>query len=73
MLSKSMLVKQNRKVSYVTLAVRDAIKNKLRKNIFNNTKEWLDACQETSMAINHAKEEALRGTLEDSSNTGDNR
>ena len=63
------------KVSWVTPAVRDAIKkrNKLRKNVSNNRKEWLDACQEARMAINHAKEEAWRGVLEDSSTTGDDR
>ena len=31
------------------------------------------ACQEARIAINHAKEEAWRGVLEDSSNTGNGR
>ena len=50
------------KVSWVAPAVRDAIKkmNKLRKNVSNNRKEWLDACQEARMVIIHAKEEAWR-------------
>ena len=39
----------------------------------NNRKEWLDACQEARMAINHAKEETWRGVLEDSCNTGNDR
>ena len=63
------------KVSRVTPAVRDAIKkrNKLRKNVSNNRKECLDTCQEAIMAINHAKEQAWRGVLEDSRTTGDDR
>ena len=60
------------KVFWLTPAVRDAInkRNKLRKNVSNNRKGWLDACQEARMAINHAKEEAWRGVLGDSTNTG---
>ena len=60
------------KVSWVAPAVRDAIKkmNKLRKNVSNNRKEWIDACQEARIAINHAKQ-AWHGALEDSSTTGD--
>ena len=44
-----------------------------QKNVSNNRKEWLNACQEARMAINHAKDEAWRGVLEDSSTTGDDR
>ena len=63
------------KVSWVTPAVRDAIKkmNKLRQNVSNNRNEWLDACQDAIMTFNHAKEDAWRGVLEYSSNTGGDR
>ena len=46
-------------------------RNKLRKNVLNYRKEWLDTCQEARMTLNHAKEESWRDVLADFSNTGD--
>ena len=63
MLPKDMSVKQNqenakKKTFYCLLGKTSSSRrhqekaDKLRKNVSNNRKEWLDACQEARMAIN---------------------
>ena len=58
---------------HMTPSVRAALKkrNRLRKNLHDNRKEWLEACKEAHEEIEKAKEESWRDLLADTATDAD--
>ena len=58
---------------HITPTIRAALRkrNRLRKNLRDNRKEWLEACREAHEEIEKAKEESWRNLLSDTATDAD--